>query len=115
MDRPLQILGMRDLPDSTVIPRARRAERVLSKGLGVTLLHHPDPGRVGDYAMLLDEGSHKVAMLSRDRPVFRSTQGNRTDAIRTRQVSRAQISVRNRGSAGACVSASADARLLAKE
>jgi two-component system nitrogen regulation response regulator GlnG len=106
------MLVVRDLSDSTLIPRAPRAERVLSKGLGVTLLHHPDPGRVGDYAMLLDEGSREVAMLSRDLPVFRSTDGNRTDAIRTRQVSRAQISVRNWGSAGARVSASADARLV---
>jgi len=86
--------------DSTLVPRGSRAEPVLARGIGVTILHHPDLSRVGEVAMLLDAGSTQSMSVNRDAPTFRSTSGEKTACLSTRQVSRAELRVEGCGQAG---------------
>lgn len=66
--------------------------------LGVRILAHPDPARVGDYAALIDIDRDGTALLSRNVPEFRTHDGRCSGPLNTEHVSRTPVQIERRGS-----------------
>jgi len=62
--------------------------------VGVTILWHPDPSRVGDVATLLDTAGGGPALLSRTAPCFRNASGPQTGDLETATISRSELLLR---------------------
>lgn len=58
--------------------------------LGLTILAHPDPNRVGEYASLLKQDKTK-AQLSREKPTFRFPHDQKKRDLETKRLSRSPI------------------------
>jgi two-component system nitrogen regulation response regulator GlnG len=65
--------------------------------LGVRVLAHPDPARVGDLAPLLDADDRDGRVsICRTAPEFRSPDGRRTGALASRRITRSGIGIERR-------------------
>ncbi len=75
-----------------------RFDRVGSQGglpetVGLTVLFHPRIERVGDIAPLCDYVANARARVSRSEPVFRQTNGQKTDALASPVLSRQPLEI----------------------
>jgi two-component system, NtrC family, nitrogen regulation response regulator GlnG len=79
---------------STVHAGGKSSNRGLPVAIGVTILYHPDPSRIGEIAPLVDFKTDASAELSRVKPVFRTPDGLQTDALASTLLSRKPIAIR---------------------
>ena len=79
---------------STLIPRKKRRPAALQAIPTLTIMNHPDPGRIGQFARLPDLARGREVTLSRDAPLFKQPGQHIGEALGDPYISRKAIVLR---------------------
>ncbi len=79
----------RDEGEDTISTRLAPGAAIAAEGIGLTLLWHPDPARIGEQALLPEPGA--TLALSRGEPDFRAVGAARGAALGERCISRTPL------------------------
>lgn len=86
------------LDSSTITGGSRPANPSNVTCVGLRVLFHPDPQRVGEISPLFDFGEPTEVQISRNAPVFRSRTGQAVGSLASAHVSRQPIRIAHLGS-----------------
>jgi len=86
------------LDSSTITGGNRAANASNATCVGLRILFHPDPQRVGEISPLFDFGEAAEVLVSRNAPVFRARTGQSTGSLASAHVSRQPIRIAHLGS-----------------
>ncbi|MBN1654444.1 MAG: sigma-54-dependent Fis family transcriptional regulator [Deltaproteobacteria bacterium] len=93
---------------STVHGVQQSARDGFPEAIGVTILYHPCPSRIGEIAPLVNIRSKANAEISRVKPVFRTPDGVPTDALASTLLSRKPAAIQATGDGSVRISCSSE-------
>jgi two-component system, NtrC family, nitrogen regulation response regulator GlnG len=106
------VAAIEDKDSGTVVPASTRLETIKSGAVGLTILYHPNPLRIGDISPLFDLGACGEVAVGRKTLMFRDAYGRKTASLETRFVSRDPFMIKGQAGGGVSIHTEKDTGVM---